>query len=165
MVMHYALDASSELGEEWSYCELLGFLVIVLGQMIYSGFIQLPCLRERPEERAAAADFGVATLTPVRDASSLSTEIRSVSPSSSYGPQAAVVVVDPSSAGINLAWDMLQCSFAVDLVACVGESETGVNLRDMLAQELGLRSSASSKEFDFCAHESLGAAPTGGAQV
>jgi len=57
LVVHYLVDSGSELGEAWStwsYLELLGFLLVLLGQFIYGGFLQLPC--GRTASRAGAGD-------------------------------------------------------------------------------------------------------------
>jgi hypothetical protein len=56
LLVHYLVDSGSELGEAWStwsYLELLGFLLVLLGQFIYGGFLQLPCGTAR---RAGAGD-------------------------------------------------------------------------------------------------------------
>lgn len=46
LLVHYLVDSGSELGEvwsTWSYLELLGLLVVLLGQSVYGGFLKLPC--------------------------------------------------------------------------------------------------------------------------
>jgi hypothetical protein len=56
LLMHYLVNSGSELGESWSrlsYLELLGFLFVVLGQLVYGGFLQLP---RRKVSRVGTAD-------------------------------------------------------------------------------------------------------------
>jgi len=49
--VHYYVDPSISWGEQWSpysYMELVGFVVLVAGQAIYAGIIQLPGMRYAP---------------------------------------------------------------------------------------------------------------------
>lgn len=48
LLFHYCVDQGSDLGEAWSslsYLELFGFLLVVLGQFVYGGFLRMPCAR------------------------------------------------------------------------------------------------------------------------
>lgn len=48
LFVHYFIDASSGLGEAWtpySYIQLAGFAVVILGQLVYGGLLRVPCLR------------------------------------------------------------------------------------------------------------------------
>merc|ERR1712039_713225 len=45
LYIHYQVDSSSKFGEKWndySYMQLAGFLVLVIGQAIYGGVLKLP---------------------------------------------------------------------------------------------------------------------------
>jgi len=51
LTVHYVIDPSSPWGEAWSpysYLELVGFVVLVTGQFIYAGILQVPGLRYAP---------------------------------------------------------------------------------------------------------------------
>jgi len=81
LVVHYLFDPRSQFGERWSpqsYLEFLGFALLVLGQLIYSGLIQLPFAVARPDRSETAIDleeaqtskgelFGVEAKGPLED--------------------------------------------------------------------------------------------------
>lgn len=59
LYVHYNVDANSKFGEAWtdySYLQLIGFLVLVLGQSVYGEVLRLPCLRY-PEPAKDASQF------------------------------------------------------------------------------------------------------------
>merc|ERR1712113_1181542 len=46
LILHYLWDRTSAVGEQWtlySYLQMAGFSLIVLGQLVYSDFVVLPC--------------------------------------------------------------------------------------------------------------------------
>jgi len=48
LVIHYKINPSSGMGETWtpySFLQLAGFMVVILGQMIYGGILKVPGLR------------------------------------------------------------------------------------------------------------------------
>lgn len=73
--VHYLVDSGSELGEawsSWSYLELLGFLLVVLGQFIYGGFLQLPCGTASRAGAGDPSDLEVAKATVAEPSSPIS---------------------------------------------------------------------------------------------
>ncbi|CAD7971146.1 unnamed protein product [Amoebophrya sp. A25] len=61
IVYYYAVDPTSDFGEPWtvySYLQLLGFIVLIFGQLIYGGLLRLEALFAYPEESVANDEKG-----------------------------------------------------------------------------------------------------------
>jgi hypothetical protein len=68
--MHYFVDANSSFGEvltSWSVLEVLGFVLIMLGQAIHNGFIKVPGLYYPLEVKLAASPSQMASPGSMRN--------------------------------------------------------------------------------------------------
>jgi drug/metabolite transporter (DMT)-like permease len=88
LLVHYRIDPQSEFGETWtpySFLQMLGFVMLLVGQAIYADLLPIPCVHQAATDHGDDSDcewFSVSDLdawlsplsTPKHDACTVSTK-------------------------------------------------------------------------------------------